>query len=56
LARAAVRAAQIYTHGKRVSVPAESLLTFKLDEDLALGVADTGFTRNGFALSPLLAA
>ena len=44
---AAGAGAQIYTHGKRVSVPAESLLTFKLDDDLALGVADTGFMRNG---------
>jgi hypothetical protein len=44
---AAGAGAQIYTHGKRVSVPAESLLTFKLDEDLALGIQDTGFMRNG---------
>jgi hypothetical protein len=44
---AAGAGAQIYTHGKRVSVPAESLLTFKLDEDLALGITDNGFTRNG---------
>lgn len=38
---------QIYTHGRRVSVPAESLLTFRLGQDLSLGVADTGFSRNG---------
>ena len=44
---AAGAGAQIYTHGKRVSVPAESLLTFRLDQDLALGIQDTGFTRNG---------
>jgi hypothetical protein len=44
---AAGAGAQIYTHGKRVSVPAESLLTFRLDQDLALGVQDTGFIRNG---------
>lgn len=44
---AAGAGAQIYTHGKRVNVPAESLLTFRLGEDLALGVQDTGFTRNG---------
>jgi hypothetical protein len=44
---AAGAGAQIYTHGKRVSVPAESLLTFRLDQDLALGVQDTGFRRNG---------
>jgi hypothetical protein len=39
---------QIYTHGKTVNVPAESLVTFKLSEDLALGVQDTGYTNNGF--------
>jgi len=41
-------ATQIYTHGKRVDVPAESLLTFKLGEDLSVGVPDDGYTRNGF--------
>jgi len=44
---AAGAGAQIYTHGKRVNVPAESLLTFRLGQDLAVGVRDTGFTRNG---------
>ena len=38
---------QIYTHGKKVSVPAESLLTFQLSRDLTFGVEDTGYTRNG---------
>lgn len=38
---------QIYTHGRRVSVPVESLLTFRLGEDLSLGVRDTGVIRNG---------
>ena len=38
---------QIYTHGKRVSVPAESLLTFQLSRPLTLGIEDTGYTRNG---------
>jgi hypothetical protein len=38
---------QIATHGKTVKVPAESLLTFRLGQDLALGVPDAGFTRNG---------
>lgn len=44
---AAGAGAQIYTHGKTVSIPTESLLTFRLGEDLALGVQDTGFMRNG---------
>lgn len=44
---AAGAGAQIYTHGKTVSVPAESLVTFKLAQDLALGVQDTGFMQNG---------
>jgi hypothetical protein len=44
---AAGAGAQIYTHGKRINVPAESLLTFQLGQDLALGVADSGFMRNG---------
>jgi hypothetical protein len=38
---------QIVTHGKTVRVPAESLLTFRLGQDLALGVPDSGYTRNG---------
>jgi len=40
--------AQIYTHGKAVNVPAESLLTFRLGQDLMLGVQDSGFMQNGF--------
>ena len=44
---AAGAGAQIYTHGRTINVPAESLLTFRLGQDLAVGVADTGFTRNG---------
>ena len=38
---------QIYTHGKTVSVPVESLLTFKLSQALTLGVQDTGYMNNG---------
>jgi len=38
---------QLLTRGRSVSVPAESLLTFRLGQDLAVGVADTGFMRNG---------
>jgi len=40
-------AAQIYTHGKRVNVPAETLLTYRLSSGLDLGVQDTGYDRNG---------
>jgi len=39
--------AQIYTHGKTVNVPSESLLTFQLSQPLTLGIADTGYTQNG---------
>ena len=37
---------QIYTHGKSVKVPVESLLTFRLGQDLSFN-QDTGFSRNG---------
>jgi hypothetical protein len=39
--------AQILTHGRKVSVPAESLLTYQLQSGLDLGVKDTGYDRNG---------
>jgi hypothetical protein len=38
---------QVLTHGRRVSVPAESLLTYRLQSGLDLGVRDTGYDRNG---------
>jgi hypothetical protein len=38
---------QVVTHGKRVNVPAESLLTYRLQSGLDLGVKDTGYDRNG---------
>jgi hypothetical protein len=38
---------QIVTHGRRVNVPAETLLTYRLQSGLDLGVADTGYERNG---------
>ena len=38
---------QILTRGKTVKVPAESLLTFRLEQPLEMGAADSGFTRNG---------
>lgn len=40
-------AAQILTKGRRVSVPAESLLTYRLQSDLNLDVRDTGYDRDG---------
>lgn len=45
---AAGAGAQIYTHGRKVSVPTESLLTFRLSEELAVGMRDTGFMRDGY--------
>lgn len=39
--------AQVLTRGKKVDVPAESLLTFRLEKSLRMGVADNRFTRNG---------
>jgi hypothetical protein len=39
--------AQILTHGRRVSVPAESLLTYRLQSGLDLGVTDTGYSKDG---------
>ena len=44
---AAGAGAQIYTHGKSVKVPEESLLTFRLGQDLTFA-EDTGFSSNGF--------
>lgn len=38
---------QVLTRGKRVSVPAESLLTFRLEQPLDMGVVDNGVTRRG---------
>lgn len=39
--------AQILTHGRRVSVPAETLLTYRLQSGLDLDVRDTGYDRSG---------
>src|SRR5205085_10045913 len=39
--------AQILTHGRRVNVPAESTLTYRLQSGLDLGVKDTGYDRDG---------
>jgi hypothetical protein len=38
---------QVLTRGKNVNVPAESVVTFRLQQPLQMGVADRGFSRNG---------
>ncbi len=38
---------QSVTRGGKVRLPAESVLTFRLDRALRMGAADDGFTRNG---------
>jgi hypothetical protein len=38
---------QVLTRGKNVNVPAESLVTFRLQQALQTGSADSGFSRNG---------
>ena len=38
---------QVLTRGRSVRVPAESLLTFRLDQPLQMGASDRGFTRRG---------
>lgn len=38
---------QILTRGKTVRIPAETLLTFRLEQALAMGIADKGISRNG---------
>jgi hypothetical protein len=37
----------VLTRGKSVKVPAESLLTFRLEQPLAVGAPDQGYTRGG---------
>ena len=39
---------QVLTRGKNVKVPPESLVTFRLEQRLYTGVADSGFSRNGY--------
>jgi outer membrane lipoprotein SlyB len=39
-------AGQVLTRGKRVRIPAESAITFRLDEPLYIGIADNGYSRN----------
>jgi len=38
---------QVLTRGKNVNIPAESLVTFRLQQPLQTGIADGGFLRNG---------
>ena len=38
---------QLLTRGRRVRIPAESVLTFRLEQPLMLGIADNGYTRGG---------
>jgi hypothetical protein len=38
---------QVVTHGDRVNVPAEALLTFQLDRPMTVGVSDPGYDRDG---------
>ena len=38
---------QVLTRGKSVKVPAESLLTFRLEQSLGIGAPDNGYRRNG---------
>ena len=38
---------QILTRGKSVKVPAESVLTFRLEQPIAMSATHNGFTRNG---------
>jgi hypothetical protein len=39
--------AQILTKGRRVNVPAEALISYRLQSDMFLDVADSGFDRDG---------
>jgi hypothetical protein len=53
VAGAAVGAgAQILTKGRRVTVPAETTLSYRLQSDLRLDVRDSGFMRDGFHYHP----
>lgn len=38
---------QVLTRGKKVNVPTESLLTFRLEKSLQMSPTDQGITRNG---------
>src|SRR6202008_1947090 len=49
---AAGAGAQVLTRGHSVSVPTESLLTFRLQEPLRTGFADSSVMRNGRRYRP----
>lgn len=38
---------QLLTRGRRVRIPSESVLTFRLEQPLSMGIADNGFNRGG---------
>lgn len=38
---------QILTRGRAVRIPAESLLTFRIERPLDMGIVDPGYTRDG---------
>jgi hypothetical protein len=40
--------AEIATHGRRVRIPPESLLTFRLDRPLTMGIVDPGTIRDRY--------
>jgi hypothetical protein len=44
---AAGAGAQVLTRGRTVSVPSESLVTFRLDQPLRAGYSNTGYIQNG---------
>jgi hypothetical protein len=43
---------QVLTRGSAVNVPAESLLTFRVEQPLQMGVQDYGVTRDGYHYHP----
>jgi hypothetical protein len=44
---AAGAGSQVITRGREVRIPTESLLTFRIERPLDMGVADAGFVRDG---------
>ena len=45
---AAGAGSQMVTRGREVRIPRESLLTFRIERPMEMGVADRGVTRDGF--------
>jgi hypothetical protein len=50
---AAGAGAQVLTRGKAISVPSESLLTFRLTEPMRAGIYDGGYMNNGVHYHPV---